>query len=126
MAAKSQSEKVIAALGAFAGEAQRLADTSTRVDVHANRLDHIDLNETAIWTAVHADALRVDDHEKRLSHKENSSPGGIEFNDTVLEREARRRKLPGFVVFQGRLVALAKKSPKLAKRLGLESRRPAT
>ena len=56
--------------GALDKISQRLADTSTRVDVHANRLDHIDLSETAIWTAVHADALRLDDHEKRLSHME--------------------------------------------------------
>src|SRR5205085_12507852 len=56
--------------GALDRISQRLADTSTRVDIHANRLDHIDLSETAIWTAVHADALRLDDHEKRLSHME--------------------------------------------------------
>jgi len=45
-----------------------LAQTAnSRIDVHADRLTTLDNSATNLWTAVHADSQRLDDHEHRLS-----------------------------------------------------------
>lgn len=43
------------------------AATSARVDVHANRLDHLDASDLSLWNAVHSNGVRIDDHEHRIS-----------------------------------------------------------
>ena len=68
-AISSRFDRLESKLGAIA---QTIDDTRARVDVHASRLDHADVNETALWLAVHANATRLDDHEKRLSHMEGA------------------------------------------------------
>jgi len=51
---------------------QTARDAAARVGVHAARLDTLTASDVALWAAMHADSVRIDDHEHRISIIEGS------------------------------------------------------
>ena len=57
-------DKIEAAATAGEQKAQMALD---RADVHAARLDTLDASNIALWSAMHGNSVRLDDHEHRIS-----------------------------------------------------------
>jgi hypothetical protein len=60
--------------GAISTVARVAQDASARGDVNASRLVTLDESAAQLWRAVNANAVRLDEHEHRISELEGARP----------------------------------------------------